>query len=384
MREYFVDLHIHIGRNQLGRPVKITGAHTLTLEHIMVEARERKGIDMVGVIDCHCPTVLKEIETCIRNGQASELKEGGIQFGSTTLILGSEIEIYDENCKGPIHVLCYFPGLETMKQFSHWLKGKVTNPELSSQRFYGSAKQLQYKVKQLHGLFIPAHVFTPFKSLYGKGVRYSLTEVFDKQLIDAVELGLSSDTTMADTISELHSYTYVTNSDAHSLAKIGREYQKMRLSYPNFYGLEMALKSTKNASIIANYGMNPKLGKYYSTVCKHCSNPLNGTQCSHCGSKQWIKGVRDRIMEIATPSTKIPERPPYIHQVPLEYIPGIGKKTYEKLLFHFDTEMNVIHYVEEEELKRVVGETLADSIIRLRKGDLVVKSGGGGSYGKIT
>lgn len=74
-------------------------------------------------------------------------------------------------------------------------------------------------MKAFEGLFIPAHVFTPFKSLYGKGVKTSLLEVFNPDLIDGVELGLSSDTSMADTIHELQPYTFLTNSDAHSLEK---------------------------------------------------------------------------------------------------------------------------------------------------------------------
>src|SRR5699024_11844572 len=85
--------------------------------------------------------------------------------------------IYDENCQGPIHVLCFFPTLQSIKQFSQWLVGKMKNITLSSQRYYGSATALQEKTYELNGLFIPAHVFTPFKSMYGKGVHQSLLEV---------------------------------------------------------------------------------------------------------------------------------------------------------------------------------------------------------------
>src|SRR5699024_11314669 len=104
---------------------------------------------------------------------------------------------------------------------------------LSSQRYYGTAKELQHKVRELNGLFIPAHVFTPFKSVYGKGVQKSLTEVLNPELIDGIELGLSSDSEMADQISELHGYSFVTNSDAHSHAKLVREWQKERMMTPS-------------------------------------------------------------------------------------------------------------------------------------------------------
>src|SRR5690625_7396514 len=85
-----------------------------------------------------------------------------------------------------------------MRKFTNWLKTKVTYITIISQRYYGTAKDLQTKVKKLKVLFIPAHVFTPHKSLYGKGVKNSLTEIFHPELIDAIELGLSSDTWMAD------------------------------------------------------------------------------------------------------------------------------------------------------------------------------------------
>lgn len=200
LKEFFVDLHIHVGRNESGKPVKITGSKNLTIQNIMKEANERKGIDMVGVIDCQAPTVLNEIKRDVINGQAAELKEGGILYEQTTLILGSEIEVYDSNAQGPIHVLCYFPYLSAMDEFSNWLANHMKNTELSSQRFYGDAFPLQEKTRQLGGLFIPAHVFTPFKSVYGKGVKNSLTEILDPNQIDAIELGLSSDTKMADQI----------------------------------------------------------------------------------------------------------------------------------------------------------------------------------------
>src|SRR5699024_465629 len=224
LQQYFVDLHIHIGRDIYGKPVKITASKNLTLTNVLIEASRRKGIDMVGVIDCQSPAVQAEIIQLIKDNRAKELQEGGIRFENVTLILGAEIEVYDENCQGPIHVLCYFPTLDKMMAFSEWLKPRMKNISLSSQRYYGLATQLQEKVKQLHGLFIPAHVFTPFKSVYGKGVKHSLTEILDGSLIDAIELGLSSDTMMADQIKELHPFTFVTNSDSHSLAKIGREY----------------------------------------------------------------------------------------------------------------------------------------------------------------
>lgn len=177
MIDCYADFHIHIGRTASMKPVKITASDSLTLASILEEAAERKGLDMIGIIDCHVPEIIEEIESEIRKGNGYELDEGGIRFGDLTLIVGSEIEIYDENCSGPIHVLVYLPDLAQMKHFSDWLMGRMKNRTLSSQRIYENAYTLQQKVKELGGLFIPAHIFTPFKSLYGRGVSLSLTEV---------------------------------------------------------------------------------------------------------------------------------------------------------------------------------------------------------------
>lgn len=386
LTNYFADLHIHIGRDMYDDPVKIAASNQLTLTNILKEASRKKGIDIIGIIDCHAPAVQKEIELLIEDNLATEIDDGGIAFEQVTLIMGSEIEIYDEHCWGPIHVLCYFPTLDKIKAFSQWLIGKMKNITLSSQRYYGSAIALQEKVHELDGLFIPAHVFTPFKSMYGKGVKTSLLEVFNPELIDAIELGLSSDSSMADQINELRTYTYVTNSDSHSLAKIGREYQKIQLQQPSFLELKKALHEIDDRKIVANYGMNPKLGKYYTTVCQNCYEevPFQTTACPNCHKSKIVNGVYDRILSLSTDSQANIIRPEYYYQVPLDYLPGLGPKTYQNLLERFSTEMNIIHHVSKADLETVVSQDMVTMIIDNRNGIQHVLAGGGGKYGKVT
>ena len=385
MHEYYTDLHIHIGRTMTGKPVKITGAKSLTFTNIIEHARNEKGLNMIGIIDCHSPEVILEIEQLIDTGDVIQHLDGGLMFGDLTIIPGSEIEIYDDNCQGPIHVLCFFPGLSEMKDFSNWLSRHMKNVTLSSQRIYATGLDLQKKVKELNGLFIPAHVFTPFKSLYGKGVKHSLTEVFNKEQIDAIELGLSSDTIMADQIRELHDYAFITNSDAHSLKKIAREYQVFSMSEPTFLELEKALKGIDGRKVKANYGLDPLLGKYHGTTCAQCFEPAEPTSltCSNCGSTKFVKGVADRIAELKTASSSPANRPPYIHQVPLEFIPGLGPKMLEKLLNHFGTEMAILHQVPLEKLSEIIPHKTAELIVKAREGKLNLTAGGGGKYGKI-
>ncbi|NSL50437.1 endonuclease Q family protein [Calidifontibacillus erzurumensis] len=388
MNKYFADLHIHIGRTKSGKPVKITGAKSLTLSNILYEASFIKGMDMIGVIDCHVPEVLQELVDLIDKGSVELLKGGGLRYANVTLILGSEIEVYDDHCKGPMHVLAFFPTIDLMETFSKWLAERVKNINLSTQRMYDTGKNLQRKVKELGGLFIPAHVFTPFKSLYGSSAHVSLTEILNPDWIDAIELGLSSDTEMADQLMELHSYTFLSNSDAHSLGKIAREYQAILMEEPTFEELAMALHEKNGRKILANYGLDPRLGKYHRTSCEKCFTLLDDAEnCPACGHKRATKGVFERLQELKNAQGKFVEnrkiRPPYIHQVPLEFIPKLGPKTMDKLRAHFGTEMNIIHHVSEQELKKIVSPTIAHMIIQARKGELALASGGGGHYGKV-
>ncbi|RWZ60196.1 TIGR00375 family protein [Halobacillus fulvus] len=385
LASYFVDLHIHIGRDWYGNPVKITGSKNLTLTNVVKEASRRKGLDMIGVIDAQSPAVLGELEALIQSGRAVELDGGGIQYEETVLILGSEIEVYDASCQGPIHLLCYFPSIENMKEFGTWLSMKMKNIHLSSQRFYGTARELQQYVQDHGGLFIPAHMFTPFKSLYGKGVHKTLREVLDPDKIDAVELGLSADTSMANQIQELEPYTYLTNSDAHSLGNMAREYQEIILEKRTFVELKKALHQVGDRKILANYGMNPLMGKYHETVCSKCltKNDPDAARCISCGSNKVVKGVFDRIKELTNGQRQMKERPPYYDQVPLHTIPGLGPKTYEKLIDRFGSEMAIIHRVAEEDLQKALPEKVRAYLLQMRQGKLNIDSGGGGIYGKI-
>jgi len=261
----------------------------------------------------------------------------------------------------------------------------MKNINLSSQRYYGSAIELQQKVRELGGIFVPAHMFTPFKSLYGKGVKQSLEEVLDPELIDAVELGLSADSRMADSLSQLHDFTFLSNSDAHSIPKIAREYQSVELQAPTFGELRLALQKQGGRGVLANYGMNPLLGKYHQTVCADClSKKEYSEECPVCGSLKTVRGVADRIEELSDVEGAREGRPPYVYQIPLEYIPKLGPKTLQKLLDVFGTEMSILHDATLEELREVVPKQLAERIVINRKGELSIEAGGGGRYGRVT
>jgi uncharacterized protein (TIGR00375 family) len=384
----FVDLHIHIGRTEKGAPVKISGSKELTFYNIAREASERKGIGVVGIIDCHSPTVQEEIEHYLDRGEMVEQEGGGIRYRDTSVLLGSEIEVKDPGM-GAAHLLAYLPTLSAMKSLTAWMRRYMKNVELSSQRIYVTARELQEEVIGRGGLFIPAHIFTPHKGAYGSAAD-KLAELLELDGVSAVELGLSADTEMASYISELDPFPFVTNSDAHSLAKIGREYNRMALAAPTFAEVALALKNQEGRRITANFGLNPRLGKYHRTYCSSCESIIDEesvsvVRCPYCGDPRIVRGVMDRILSIADRSElRIdPHRPPYIFQVPLEFIPGLGPKKMGLLLDRFGTEMNILHRATESELAAVVGEEIASYIVRAREGRLNLNTGGGGKYGRV-
>ena len=394
MYEIFAELHVHIGRAENGKPIKITAAKTLNFANIAKECAEKKGIQVVGIIDCASPYVIEDIEKFLETGEAYELQDGGIIYkDKVCILLGSEVETSENGRngkKGAAHNLCYFPHLKDIKGFSNELSHHLKNITLSTQRTDLSGYELIDIVKKYNGILIPAHIFTPFKSYYGNCTD-RLKDIFKEKYdeIFAVELGLSSDTFLADTISELENKTFLTNSDAHSLPKIAREYNKIKLEDISYKEIVKALKNEDGRKVISNYGLDPKLGKYHRTYCDDCNKTIETKEpvetCPYCGGKNVTFGVFDRIELIKDKEeTKSPEnRPPYIYQIPLGFIPGVGGKTIEELLENFETEMNILHKLSQDDIEAVAGKKVAVAIEKARTGNCIVHAGGGGNYGKI-
>ncbi len=380
----FADLHIHIGRSGDGRPVKITAATSLTVENILHEAVVRKGIEMVGLVDCGSPGVQSDLQRLLDQGHLEPLPGGGLSYKhKVTLIPGVEVETTEG--RGAGHFVAYFPRLELVKAYAAQLARFVTNMQLSTQRARRRVSELWDQVQDFQGLLMPAHIFTPYKSVYGSCCD-SVTELLrPDQNLKAVELGLSSDTELASLIGELDAVSFLSNSDAHSLPKIGREYNLFQVQQADFKNLLWALSGENHCRILANFGFDPKLGKYHRTFCNECGRAARTqppvTSCPSCGSPKVVKGVLDRITELANPGKSV--RPPYIHQIPLQFLPGVGPKTLEKLLQRFGTEMNVLHGTPEAELEAVVGPAVSRYILASRNGTLEVSPGGGGIYGRV-
>ncbi|MTV49312.1 TIGR00375 family protein [Heliobacillus mobilis] len=399
MGTYFGDFHVHLGRSDAGRPIKITAAKNLTLEAALWEGKHRKGLDLLGVIDAACLPVISDLERLIERGELEELSGGGFRYQKEmTFLAGAEVETEEKG--GPAHFLAYLPTLESLKAFSRSVCDWVTNPNLSSQHCRCRASDVLNRVVELEGVFVPAHAFTPHKGLFGQGVD-DLVEAFTEGELDhiwALELGLSSDTTLADRIPGLKGFTYLSNSDAHSLPKIAREYNALELESPTFSEWVKALRRQEGRRIIANYGLDPRLGKYHRSACPRCETittvePPDFGPCPSCGAQVLTPGVLDRIEWLSHHGNRsvrdsadvyeTVDRPPYVHQVPLEFLPGIGPKARQKLLEAFGTEMNLLHRVTDEEILGLMGPKIAAPLLAQRHGELTWTDGGGGRYGRV-
>ncbi|MCE5285456.1 MAG: endonuclease Q family protein [Pelosinus sp.] len=394
MQHFFADLHIHVGKSESGKWIKIPTSGRLTLRNILEEAKNRKGMHIIGIVDALSPLVIADIEQLCQEGLLELTASGGYQYKKAiTLLLGAEIETVEQG-GGLAHTLIFLPDISHIKSFSDTMKKYIRNINLSSQNAHIPLKKLIQIAAGFHPIIIPAHVFTPFKGLFGACTDRLSHLLSDKELssISAIELGLSADTFLADRLAELAPFSFVTNSDAHSLGKIAREYNILRLAEASFAECKLAFARKQARLVAANYGLDPHLGKYHCTMCLECDRVFTADVfsktskiCPYCNSKKIIKGVYDRINEIADYEESVHPsyRPPYHYQIPLEFVPGVGKKVLAKLLNAFGTEMNILHAAAKADIANLIGEKLASEIDKARSGGAAIEAGGGGVYGRI-
>ncbi len=241
-------------------------------------------------------------------------------------------------------------------------------------------------------MLLPAHAFTPFKSLLGSCIS-SFDELSEQNInFKTIELGLSADKFLAGYIPKIDTMTTLSNSDAHSMPKIGREYNRLFLNHLNFHEIKNVLLD--NGTKIVNYGLHPQLGKYYRSFCNKCMKNISEYPppvhtCPYCGSQKIVVGVLDRISWLADNCDINASNHPggrfdnYIYQVPLSDLPGIGDSTYWTLIESIGSEMKVIHQSTYDELIQLVSPKIADLILKSRTGELSIVPGGGGYYGRV-
>jgi uncharacterized protein (TIGR00375 family) len=375
---------VHIGRAQ-GAPVKITASKRLTLKEILESGAPEKGLNIIGVVDCGSPLVQREIADLLEQGVLNLTSRGDLFSRSgSALIMGVEVE-----SREGVHFIIYLPDLAALGTWHKVASGKVKNPDLSTQKLDLPAGELINWATAMGGMFVVAHAFTPYRGAYGSWVK-RLTDGLGAKvsLVNALELGLSADSDMADLLKETGRFTFLSNSDAHSPENIGREYNLLRMAGPGFDELKMALAGEQGRRVVANYGMDPRLGKYHRSYCPECK-VISQTRearfvCDRCG-RDMIPGIWDRIREIADyeePHHPV-GRPPYYYRVPLRLIPGVGPKTYQRLRRRLGNEIYIMESADLTTIARISSPAIAGFIKSIRENDLAIVPGGGGIYGKL-
>lgn len=343
-----------------------------------------KGLNLLGTGDAFHPGWLDIIEETTTYSGDGIYNYGGMDFVLTTEVEG----------KNRIHHVIIIPDIDIARELSDKLPSKNKSAD-GRPKTNMSGDELLELVKQYDCLIGPAHAFTPWTGMYK-----SFNSIYDcyGKKPDFVELGLSADTYMADRISELKDFVFLSNSDAHSPwpHRLGREFNQIELEDISYSSIK---KSLKHKDVKANYGLVPNLGKYHMTACTKCYklvDPLiareNKMKCGCGGTIK--KGVDYRISEIADyTKPKHPSfRPEYVHLMPLAeiissvYNKGVTTKTvqglWQKLIDSFKTEIDVLINVPVEDINRVDSNT-SQAIESFRSNTLDIIPGGGGRYGQI-
>lgn len=350
----------------------------------MAPKSKLKGLQLLGTGDGLHPKWLDIIS------QSTEyLGDGIYSTEGMDFVLTTEVE-----GKNRIHHLIIMPDIDIAREISEKLPSKNKAVDGRPKTKLGGAELLDL-AHEYDCLIGPAHAFTPWTGMYK-----SFDSIYDcyGAKPDFVELGLSADTDMADTVSELKDFVFLTNSDAHSPwpHRLGREFNQIELEDMSYSSIK---KAFKNRDIKANYGMVPNLGKYHMTACTKCHKLVdpaiarqNNMKCSCGGTIK--KGVDFRISEISDFSEPHhPDfRPKYVHLMPLaELISSVHDKgvttkfvqgIWQKLIDNFSTEIDVLINVELKDIEKIDFE-VARAIESFRNKTVEIIPGGGGQYGQI-
>ena len=382
------DLHIH-GCYSIATSKNMTPP-------VMAPQAKLKGLDLVASGDALHQKWLKLLEETTEESSDGifSLRDSAIDPEDTSEDQGSKFILTTEveDIKR-VHHLIIFPSIESAKDTRSKMKGNMDADGRPRVRMNGSEIM---DIAHENGCIIgPAHAFTPWTSIYKE--YNSIKDCYGK-MPDFLELGLSADSDMADTIEELEAIPFLTNSDAHSPwpHRLGREFNELEIGELTFDGVRDAILNKK---IKANYGFDPRLGKYHKTACSKCytqysiDDAIKLKMRCPCGGRI-KKGVDYRIHELSKweEPHHPPHRPPYIHILPLAEIISIthGKgvttvfvqKIWNEMIHRFKDEITALIQSPMDEVYDV-DPKVAGVINAFRNKTLEIKAGGGGKYGEI-
>lgn len=392
------DLHVHSNYSR-------ATSKDMTLDEMSKWAK-RKGIDIVGTGDfthpAHFSSIEKKLEPTGKGLFTRKNSVDGVHF-----MLTAEVSnIYTQGKKTrKIHNLIFAPTLEAARKINFELarRGNVAS---DGRPIFGFPAKDLVKIAMdadPDSIVIPAHAWTPWFSIFGSKSGFdSIEECFGElsKHIRAIETGLSSDPDMNRRLSALDDITLISNSDAHSPAKLGREANVFDCEM-DYYEIIRILRERDAKKFLFTIEFFPEEGKYHfdgHRVCKVSSSPeetkkTNGL-CVNCGKELTI-GVLNRVetladrpkgfaLERAVPSRKL---------VPLQEIiseslgKGVNTKAVQKEYINITdagkSEFNVLLDMAEDELKEIAPQKIAEAIMKVRRGELSIAPGFDGEFGKI-
>ncbi len=407
------DLHIH---SKYSRAC----SKDLELPNI-AKACERKGIDVVSTGDFTHPAWFASIQEHLRESAEGifVLRDGS---SSTKFILGTELAcIYKHrDAVRRLHLCVFAPSLAAVAQLNKKLEERGCNLRSDGRPILGlSAKVLLQIMLDIDPRFmmVPAHAWTPWFAVFGSKSGYdTLEECFEELTphIRAIETGLSSDPLMNRRLSMLDGISLISNSDAHSLEKLGREanvFDVETITYSaitdaiasGVRGLRSLGPSGTRAKFSYTIEFYPEEGKYHFDGHRDCRVSLHpqasarlGERCPKC-KKPLTIGVMSRVEELA--DRKEEEVPMekfvgYKKIVPLAEIiacvEGVGaaskkvRAVYDQLVRDVGNEFHVLLDTPREAIAESVGQAIADAVTRVREGTITVEPGYDGVYGKVT
>ena len=406
LMKMIADLHIH---SRFSMATSKEG----TPENLDFWAR-KKGISLIGTGDFTHPVWREELkERLVSEGNGlyrlrdAYVKEESRKFpgeGTRFVVSGEISSIYKKNGKTrKVHNVILLPSLEAADAMAQRLE-KIGNIHSDGRPILGldshDLLEMMLDVSP-EGILIPAHIWTPHFSVLGAKSGFdSVEECFEElaPYIHALETGLSSDPAMNWRISKLDRYQLVSNSDAHSPSKLGREANLLDIDC-SYEGLYRAIQTGEGLEGTVEFF--PEEGKYHFDGHRKCGVSLSpveaerlGGICPVCGKKLTM-GVDHRVEQLADRAEGFVKKDgkKYESLVPLPEVistcmgySAASKKVqgcFEQMIQTLGTEFDILRNVPSEDIKSCAGERIAEGIENVRTGNVKRIPGYDGEYGKI-
>lgn len=407
---FIADLHIHAHYS-------MATSKQLTPEFLDKWGRI-KGIKLIGTGDFTHPGWTAELKEKLEPAEPGffKLKEAFKQpafvpetpENSVRFVLTAEISnIYKKQGKvRKVHNVLLAPGFKEVEDLQRKLQAREFNITSDGRPILGlDAKALLEMCLEVSPemVFIPAHIWTPWFSVLGSKSGFNTIEACFEDLsshIHALETGLSTDPAMNWMCSILDNYNLISNSDAHSPEKLGRNATLFDTSL-SYKGLKEALEDRQSGKLAGTFDMFPQEGKYHydgHRKCGICWSPLDTLQhggiCPECGKKVTV-GVTHRVVELSDRADILerPNRKPFYSIIPLKEMLAemeqVGENSkriarlYETHVAKAGSEYQLLHYMPVEAIREQHGDALAEAIRRMRNHEVFIQEGYDGEYGKI-